>query len=259
MAIRPLTAEDIDAAYGLSSLAGWNQTEDDWRLILELGDTCLGIEADGRMVATATLICYGKELAWVGMVLTHPDYRRRGLARELMNEIMRRTQTLAIDTVKLDSTEAGHALYASLGFRDEQIVERWARSGEPSRGNSVWGGDADFSGHHRGTLLTRLARNGWAAKNDSGYVLERPGRLHRYLGPCMAANAGTARELIAMAIARAPAANWFWDLLPANESAVAIATDMGFAPVRRLTRMVCGHDARENDSQIFAIGGFELG
>jgi len=53
-------------------------------MLLELApQTCFGIEQDRRLVSTATLVCYGRRLAWIGMVLTHPEYRGRGFAHAL--------------------------------------------------------------------------------------------------------------------------------------------------------------------------------
>ena len=60
-------------------------------------------------------------------------------------------------------------------------------------------------------------------------------------------------------LARHPEGGWFWDLLPANEASVRIASAFGFEPVRRLARMVWGQELRGQDDQIFAIGGLEFG
>lgn len=237
MAIRPLTFEDIEDAFELSSIAGWNQTRDDWRLLLESGEACLAVEAERRLASTATLICYGRKLAWVGMVLTHPDFRRRGFARLLMNQIMDRAIELGVATVKLDATDFGRSLYESFGFRAEQPVERWQRQGV-----------ADDTGLAPGRIA-----------GEKGYVADRPGRLRRYLGPCVAQDAATARGLISDMILRAPGIGWFWDLLPENRAAVEIAHDLGFERVRTLTRMVWGRDLREHEERVFAISGFELG
>jgi hypothetical protein len=57
----------------------------------------------------------------------------------------------------------------------------------------------------------------------------------------------------------APAEKWFWDLLPANKAAVALAEDFDFAPVRRLVRMVRGERLRGDDRMVYAIAGFEFG
>lgn len=237
MAIRPLLTKDIDDAFELSSLAGWNQTRDDWRLLLETAEACLALEAERRLASTATLICYGTKLAWVGMILTHPDFRRRGYARLMMNDIMRRAWGLGIATVKLDATDSGRSLYESVGFRAEQPVERWERTGRPDE--------------------TELPRD--RIVRGESYVADRPGRLNRYLGPCVAHSAETARDLISSMLSRAPHIGWYWDLLPENRAAVQIARDLGFERVRTLTRMVWGRDLRENEEQVFAISGFELG
>src|ERR1041385_7707967 len=127
--IRLLTSADLPHAFGLSSLAGWNQTAEDWNLLLRLSPAgCFGLQIGNTLAATATLFCYGTWLAWVGMVLTHPDFRRRGLATLLLRHVLAVADTLAIHTVKLDATEMGQPLYRSLGFVAEKPIERWARS-----------------------------------------------------------------------------------------------------------------------------------
>jgi hypothetical protein len=69
----------------------------------------------------------------------------------------------------------------------------------------------------------------------------------------------TARTLIERALETAASSGWFWDLLPKNTSAVAIAQDLAFAPSRRLLRMVRGKDLHGKEDAIYAIAGFELG
>jgi hypothetical protein len=56
-----------------------------------------------------------------------------------------------------------------------------------------------------------------------------------------------------------PESGWFWDLLSANKNAVQLAEEFGFAPARRLERMVLGNSLPKNDEMVYAIAGFELG
>ncbi|MEJ7608085.1 MAG: hypothetical protein WKF37_17910 [Bryobacteraceae bacterium] len=71
--MRLLTKQDIRSMMALKNSAGWNQTEDDLRRVLRLQpDGCFGIEMEGRLAASASVVCYGSELAWIGMVLTLP-------------------------------------------------------------------------------------------------------------------------------------------------------------------------------------------
>src|SRR5580700_5178240 len=126
--MRLLREQDIAVAAELSAEAGWNQTPDDWRMLLQLNpENCFGIDADGQLVSTATLTCYGVQLAWIGMVLTSRNYRRRGFARSLLLRAIQRADELGVESLKLDATDQGQPLYESLGFRPEQAVERWWR------------------------------------------------------------------------------------------------------------------------------------
>src|SRR5205823_4675748 len=96
--IRLLRAEDVPAVFQLSAEAGWNQTEHDWRMLLDIApEGCFGIEADGQVVATTTLVCYEQRLAWIGMVLTKREYRRRGLARRLLNKALAQAEQIGIE------------------------------------------------------------------------------------------------------------------------------------------------------------------
>jgi len=54
------------------------------------------------------------------------------------------------------------------------------------------------------------------------------------------------------------------DLLPSNPRAAALASELGFAPARRLTRMVLREDEStaefpHDDSLVYAAAGFEYG
>ena len=52
-------------------------------------------------------------------VYTRPDDRRRGLARQLMELLIRDAGAMGLDHLELKATEAGLRLYRSLGFAGE--------------------------------------------------------------------------------------------------------------------------------------------
>jgi GNAT superfamily N-acetyltransferase len=267
--VRLLKPADLSAATDLSTLAGWNQTPEDWQMLLELEpEGCFGTEIEGRIVATTTLLCHGRRLAWVGMVLTHPQFRRRGLARQLIACALERARSLGIQTVKLDATEKGRPLYESFGFRVEQAVERWVQQGRtvtesesanalPSR--FVRTIDMEACGYDRTKLLGSLSARSQILSMKSAYLFCRPGRVRRYAGPGVARESEAAMHLITHAIASSPGAGWFWDLLPRNRHALKLAKDLGFVPQRLLTRMVLGSELRGREDWIYAVAGFELG
>ena len=80
---RDLTPEDIPGCMVLSRAAGWNQSPEDWRLVLEAG-RARGAVVEGRLVASAALMPYGA-FGWICMVLVAPDARRQGHATRLMD------------------------------------------------------------------------------------------------------------------------------------------------------------------------------
>jgi len=269
--IRKLTPSDIPSAVQLSTEAGWNQTTEDWCTLLELSsEGCLAIEVDGELAATTTLVCYGQRLAWIGMVLTRIRHRGHGFARRLMTQALSLADRMRIETVKLDATAQGRPLYERLGFRCEQPVERWWRPGDiggagasavvPQTFSHRWQ-DADLRAFSvdRGELLSKLAQRNPPLLLANSYLFTRPGRVASYLGPCECETPESARTLIKRALHTHSAGGWYWDLLPENADAVALARALNFTPKRYLTRMARGKEQRTSEQTIYAIAGFELG
>jgi GNAT superfamily N-acetyltransferase len=258
--IRGLASEDVPQAVELSSGAGWNQTEEDWRTIIELDpDSCFAVDCGGKVAATATLVCYGKSLAWLGMVLTRPEFQRRGFARTLVERALGVADARGIQTVKLDATVHGQPLYESFGFAAEQEIQRWSGWGAKCRGGQVdssldWG---SFPAE-RMPLLRALARRARPLGDGNEFVMRRDGLRACYLGPCVAYSRQRAETLIAAALG-AVDGPWIWDLFPSHADAVTLATQFGFRPERRLTRMYRGGKSRGDESMVYAIAGFEFG
>ena len=270
--LRRLLASDIPAAVQLSEQAGWNQTAEDWRMLTDLApEGCLAIEVDGELAATTTLISYGRSLAWIGMVLTKLSFRGRGFARCLLTQALKQADEMRIETVKLDATDQGRPLYEKIGFRFEQAVERWARPGTRHASTSAlplgeppvedWSvADHRAFGADRSDLLQRLVqRTQLPLFIGSSYLLTRPGRQARYLGPSVCDEPATGRALMERVLQIAGPQDCSWDLLPRNSNAAAFAQDFAFTPTRYLHRMVRGKDLPAKEEMIYAIAGFELG
>jgi GNAT superfamily N-acetyltransferase len=291
-AVRTMKPGDVSSAMELSTVANWNQTREDWRRMMQLSaEGCRCIEHAGRVIATASLLRYGSKLAWIGMVLTQPEYRSQGFARRLVEDAIIGADRGGIRTVKLDATDEGRPLYESLGFVVEKTVERWGADGrrfaasagtageeEDARERSSHGAkisdelfcrDAEAFGVTRKGLLEALSAAGRCNVTKNGYVLSRPGRTARYLGPCVASSEAEARQLIAARLEdpacmaeedeASQTCSWYWDLLPSNPEAVRCAARFGFTRRRRLWRMCRGEAIEGNDAMVYAIAGFEWG
>jgi len=266
MSLRLLTLADLPQAQAIAASAGWNQTAADWTNLLELApETCFGIELDGCLAATATLVSYGP-LAWLGMVLTRQDYQHRGLASRLVTHVLDVADRAGVLTVKLDATEQGRPIYERLGFVAERAIERWSGNGRacgtlnatsaPLTGVKELDGSA--FGADRMGLLRRLALGAAPVIANGGFAFWRPGRIANYFGPCVAATPEIAQCLLAASLARA-AGVWFWDIFPDNAAASALARESGFQPVRHLTRMRRGPGVAERPELVYAAAGFEVG
>ncbi len=273
---RLLTLGDLPGLMRLKEAAGWNQTEADWRRLLRLEpEGCFGIEIDGTLAASASAVCYGEDLAWIGMVLTLPEFRGRGLARCLMEEALAYCERRCVRWAKLDATDMGAPLYAKLGFVEECAVERRLREASrvkpvPTAGAAPWRDDpALFAldrkafGADRSALLSDLAQEG-AAATSGGFGMGRAGSRAAFFGPCVSETAAGARTMLEAFLAAHPNEPAFWDVLPTNQAASALADEFGFTTVRRLLRMsrpVTGAAAPvgTDTSLVFALAGFEYG
>jgi len=52
-------------------------------------------------------------------VYTSPEYRRKGIAKKLLEEIIKEAKLMGINTIDLKATENGYNLYKKLGFKDD--------------------------------------------------------------------------------------------------------------------------------------------
>src|SRR5262249_56886097 len=72
-------------------------------------------EGPGTRVASTTTCTFGAA-GWVAMVLVDEGFRRRGIARALMEHALAFLDARGVCTVRLDATPLGQPLYEALGF-----------------------------------------------------------------------------------------------------------------------------------------------
>jgi predicted GNAT family acetyltransferase len=233
---------------------------------------CFAVDWDGRLAATATVMPYGQDLAWIGMVLTAPDCRGRGLASALMQRAVEFAERNGIAKISLDATNMGIGLYRRFHFESDEIVRRWERPAVagivPPVAVEGWRLDAELDrrafGADRSELLQRLSHLESSSLPGRGYAMGRSGSHAAYFGPCVAVSPADATTLLHWYLARHPSEPVCWDILSGNQEAETLAREHGFVPVRELTRMVriLRHDARIEPPDVqlvFAIAGFECG
>lgn len=281
--IRLLAEHDVAGAMRLKETAGWNQTEDDWRRLLRLGPRgCFAGVVGGRLVATTTTTTYGRTLAWVGMVLVDPGFRRRGIATALVRAALDSLEAEGVGAVKLDATPEGAPVYESLGFEAELQIERWVGTAGGRTLQAVAPGDTGPSqlsaqvfefdryafGADRSELLQFLSDEAcvWPSLRVGvggrlrGYALARRGSRATYVGPVVAEEAESAALVLGDVLARLGAGQVYVDVNTTFEGAAQELAARGFTKERELIRMRRGERTSAGTSRsVFAIAGPEVG
>lgn len=276
-ATRAFGAADLDAGARLVAQAGWNQVDDDWRCFIGHG-AAWAVEAPAAgVIATAATLPYAG-IAWISMVLVDVAWRRRGIARGLVERCTREIDAAGLVPV-LDATPAGRKVYAGMAFRDVLGLQRWARGTAVPRAAGaairplvpadlpqVAALDAQAFGAPRAWLLQSLALRGAGfaavAERDgvlAGAVLGRPGRVATQIGPIVARDEALAVALLEHAAGRI-AGPVFIDALERHEALADALERLGFSPQRPFSRMAWRRDVLPGDpARYFAAAGPELG
>jgi hypothetical protein len=216
------------------------------------------------------------------MVLVHPEFRRRGIARMLLNTCIEYLRQRKVRCIKLDATPQGRPVYLGLGFKDEWTLSRWERQGTnpmPAAPTPELAGRQEFDagriaacdlaafGVSRQQLLRALAlqsRGAIVFENPpgcaAGFGLLREGSRALYRGPVVAQTPAVGTRLIEALVDQSHSERIFWDISDDNSAAVSWARQHGFAIQRSLTRMCLGENLTAGYLQKqFGLAGPEIG
>lgn len=280
--VRRMTAADIPFANEVRALARWNQTPRDWAGYLAFEPAgCFIAEHNGRPAGTATAINYGGRVAWIGMVLVHPDFRRLGIGTALLRTTLRYLQDLGVTAIKLDATPMGRPVYVPLGFQDEYEVTRFegnapALTAPPAAEVVPFAAvpfaelaalDAHAFGTPRPAVLADLARRHpdlcFAIRNangPAGFLIAREGNAALQLGPWIAHDESAADRLLQAFFQRVAGRRVFLDVPNVNPAGLALVSRHGFTVQRSFMRMFLGSNPHPGEpTLIFGTSGAEKG
>jgi len=259
---------DAPAGLILSTEAGWNQNEADWRFFLAQG-IVFGLRDGDRLVATAALLPYSAGNAWISMVLVTPSWRRRGIATRLIDACLAAATRRGL-TTWLDATPAGAAVYGPLGFTPTLQLRR-LRLQKPqgitatrplSAGNldALAARDGRAMGFDRSSLLSEFGnRPGSRIVSDADAIaLVRNGRSARQIGPLLADRADQALALVD-AITRSESGPWLIDAVHSQDEFLNGLVQSGWNIERPFQRMRFGPATASPAQLPFAVAGPEFG
>jgi GNAT superfamily N-acetyltransferase len=269
LAISRLGADDARAGLLLSEEARWNQNEADWRFFLTEG-TVFGIrDGDGRLIATAALLPYTSNNAWISMVLVTANWRRRGLATKLLDACLDAAAKRGL-TSWLDATPAGATVYGPLGFKPTLELRRLRFAGAARAAAPKLAPDGDLGeiiardrramGFDRSALLRELSgRSGsQLVSHGSALGLIRDGRTARHIGPLFAADTASATALVEK-IVQSETSPILIDVVSEHNEFLKNLTNSGWTIERPFQRMRFGLATIEAMELPFAVAGPEYG
>jgi GNAT superfamily N-acetyltransferase len=237
----------------LSSAAGWNQTEEDWRRLSRIQPDGVGIwKDDGEARASYSVVRYGGGLSWIGMILADPAYRGRGLGKAAFAEALERAKSGNSAVIGLDATEMGEPIYRQFGFERTGDIIRWSGDLLPGEGRGdpgifsaglseeVCELDRLSTGIDRTPLLRDLAETAEILRCEregatAAFAAIRPGRRAAQIGP-LVARTPEDFETLFREISRRLAGRTVVCDVPRGEAALRLQP-MGLQPSRRLRRM----------------------
>jgi GNAT superfamily N-acetyltransferase len=260
--IRPLAFDDLDQALRLSTIAGWNQQLEDWRLLLRIAPAgAFAAVAGPRVVGTAIGIDYGG-FAWIAMMLVDPAYRGRGVGKRLLEAAM---GAVPPDLpVRLDATSLGQPMYEKYGFENEATLSRHlaARSGGATSVPEIRDRSSDvcplassdlemvierdreiFGGTRRAVLewaFHSAPEYAYSVRTTDGvinYCLGRRGRLFDQIGPVVAGREDVAQALVDRALAAVGDRPVIIDAFDLRRAFAAWLGSRGFVMQRQFIRM----------------------
>jgi GNAT superfamily N-acetyltransferase len=259
--VRDMTEADLEDGVRLSRASGWNQTIEDWRLLLSLGPGLLRVAVEeGRIVAAGGAVRYGDALAWICMILVDPARRGRGLGTRIFDDVLDRTEALVrtsgLRVAGLDATPAGRGIYVQRGFQDAGgIVRMRAQEAAHAPGGvrplaaedlaAVLAFDRDVFGADRGAVLRWAFASApdlaWVGRRagTTAYCFGRHGDHSDQVGPVVVDDPALAREFVSACLSRPRSRPLVVDART-DPAWLAALAGMGFREQRPFTRMYRG-------------------
>jgi GNAT superfamily N-acetyltransferase len=257
--VRSMQPGDIVYAMKLSNAEGWNQTENDWKLLIESPqNVCLVAEYNKKIIGTTTAMNYANQIAWIGMVLVAKESRGQGVSKLLLTNILKKLESF--ESIKLDATPAGKQVYQKFDFKDEYLITRVVTGSmtnlsfedDTTLAESIRLKDIEeivaLDEHVFGTnrrqliesLINRYPHKAWLLKRNNsiaGFALGRDGNKYHQVGPVCGSTINDVKMLIRRALKELIYQPVVIDVLSEKEDLISWLHSIGFTMQRHFVRM----------------------
>jgi hypothetical protein len=275
--IRAMRPDEIPIAIDWAAAEGWNPGLADAACFATVDpDGFLIGELDGVPAATVSCVNYGASFAFLGFYIVREDLRGRGYGLRIWNEAIAHAgpRVIGLDGVvaqQQNYRKSGFALaYANVRYGGTVAAEAATVSGVIALSAvplaTVEADDATVFPAPRGAFL-----HAWiGAPGHVGRALVRDGRLAAWgvirpcrkgckIGPLIADDRAGAKAVLSALLAGTGDGEIFLDVPSINRDAVALARDLGLAPVFETARMYTGAIPPLRLERVFGVTTFELG
>ena len=275
--IRPMRPDEIPIAVDWAATEGWNPGFADAACFAAVDPLGFFIgELDGVPAATISCVNYGDRFAFLGFYIVRADLRGRGYGLDIWNAAIAHAGPRVIG---LDGVVAQQQNYRRSGFELAYANVRYggtvaAASVQPVGIvalteiplAAVEAYDATVFPAPRAAFLRAWlnspGHSGRALVRDgalAGWGVIRPCRNGHKIGPLVADDRAAAEAVLAALLASVGGGEIFLDVPGINSDAVALAQDLGLAPVFETARMYTGAIAQLRLERVFGVTSFELG
>ena len=280
--IRPMTEADIPVAdtIGMAAYGRESRRAELARLVRLQPDGWLLAEVDGEPAGMVGATDFGP-FAYVGQMGVLPAFQRRGIARTLMERLLRWVDGRGCPVTLLDASDAGYPLYADMGFVVDDGVAQLALTDTPKVDTPVPGRarvdvmrrddlaeviafDTPRFGADRGAVLAAYladcAGRAFVARGERGEVRAFLFAQARMLGPWVAATPEDAEAVLAHTLALPFAGTPLVIAPEAHGAALALLARYGFVVQRTLRHMRRGGEPLlERRRQVYGQASFAIG
>jgi GNAT superfamily N-acetyltransferase len=275
--IRTMRPDEIAIAIDWAAAEGWNPGLADAACFAVVDpDGFLIGELDGAPAATISCVNYCASFAFVGLYIVREDVRGRGHGLRIWNAAIAHAGTRVIG---LDGVVAQQQNYEKSGFKFAYANVRY--------GGTVAAPDAQRAGviamaevplavveAYDATVFpaprTAFLRAWIGSPGHVGRALVRDGQLTAWgvirrcrkgskIGPLVADDRDAAEAVLAALITSAGGGKIFLDVPSVNRDALALAQNLGLAPVFETARMYTGPIPPLRLERVFGVTTLELG
>ena len=274
--IRAMRPAEIAIAADWAAAEGWNPGLADAACFATVDPEGFFIgELAGEPAATISCVNYDARFSFLGFYIVRPDLRGRGYGLRIWNAAIAHAQTRVIG---LDGVVAQQENYRKSGFRLAYANVRYGGTiaAPPAPAGAVGLTDIPFAAVEAddatvfpapraaflrawidtpGHVGRALVRDGKLA----AWGVIRPSRTGHKIGPLVADDRAAAEAVLAALLKGAGDGPVFLDVPSVNRHAVALAQDLGLAPVFETARMYTGAIPPLRLERVFGVTTFELG